>query len=115
MTDVDFIWADPKAAVEDVEQDRILYATMTVTFKENNAVEICTFIGTDDSHFYAINSKNCVEFFSTAEGAKNKTNKITDDFLGFQYKFSADKKKLTVTIDAGEENKYKVIITLTSV
>lgn len=114
IEDVDFIWADPKDATEDVEQDKILYATMTVTFKENNAVEIYTYIGIDNSHFYAINSKNCVEFFSTAEDAKNKTNKITDDFLGFQYKFSEDKKNLTVTIDAGEENKYKVIITLTA-
>lgn len=89
---------------------------MWVLFKENNAVEIYLQAGMpkDDTHFYAINSENAVEFFETAEDAKNLTNKLTSDYLGWNYTFDSSKKTLTVSA-RNEESKMKLTMILTVV
>lgn len=99
-TDVDFKFDNPAAVPEDLDQAKLTYSTIRISFKANNAVEIYLHPGmpTDDTHFYAINSENRIEFFETEDDAKNMTNKITDDYFGWDYSFDSNKKTLTVTV-----------------
>ena len=98
-TDVTVTYDDPESATEDAETVKQAYSMMWLLFKENNAVEIFLAVGMpkDDGHFYAVNSENCVEFYETAEDAQNKTDKVTDDYLGWKYEFDSSRKTLTVT------------------
>lgn len=115
-TDVIFEFDDPTKVPENLEEYQMMYSTMWVLFKENNAVEIYLQAGMpkDDTHFYAINSENAVEFFETAEDAKNLTNKLTSDYLGWNYTFDSSKKTLTVSA-RNEESKMKLTMILTVV
>lgn len=105
-TDVNFKFADPSTVIEDLDLYKMMYSTMYVIFKENNAVEIFLHaeLEKDTTHFYAINSKNCVEFFESEDDAKNMTNKITYDYFGFDYQFDSNKEHLTVTMLFEEES-----------
>lgn len=99
-TDVDFKFDNPAFVPEDLDSFKLEYSTMRVSFKANNAVEIYLHaeMPTDDTHFYAINSENRVEFFDTEEDAKNMTNRKTEDYFGWDYLFDSNKKTLTVTM-----------------
>ena len=99
-TDVNFEFDNPESAPEDLDPYKLTYSTMTVSFKANNAVELFVQVEMeiDNTHFYAVNTENCVEFFETAEDAQNMTNKLTEDYFGFKYQFDSSKKTLTVTI-----------------
>ena len=113
-TDVIFEFDDPAKTPENLEEYQMMYSTMWVLFKENNAVEIYLNpeMPKDDTHFYAINSENSVEFFETAEDAKNLTNKLTSDYLGWNYTFDSSKKTLTVSVRF-EEDKMTLTMVLT--
>lgn len=83
---------------EATDEEKLMYSTMWVSFKENNAVELFLHAGMPtDTRFYAVNSKNCVEFFDSLEDAKSMTNRLTDDYLGWNYQFDSSKKTLTVS------------------
>lgn len=113
-TDVIFEFDDPAEAPEDLDQYKLAYSTMWVLFKENSAVEIYLHaeLEKDDARFYAVNSENCVEFFETAEDAANITNKLTDDYYGWSYRFDSNKKTLTVSTRV-EESKLTLTMILT--
>ncbi len=115
-TDVIFEFDDPTKVPEYIEESQKAYSTMWVLFKENNAVEIYLHAGMpkDDTHFYAINSENAVEFFETAEDAENLTNKSTSDYLGWNYTFDSSKKTLNVSVRF-EEDKMTLTMVLSVV
>lgn len=98
-TDVNFEFDNPDSAPKDLDPYKLMYSTMYVVFKENNAVEIFLHaeLEVDNTHFYAVNPENRVGFFATAEDAKNMTNRVTDDYFGWSYQFDSSKKTLTVT------------------
>ena len=91
-TDVNFEFDNSDR--EATDQDKLMYSTMWLSFKENNAVEIFlnAYMPMDDTHFYAINSERRVEFFDSEEDAKNLTNSLTDDYFGWKYQFDSNKK-----------------------
>lgn len=99
-TDVSFVFDDPSSAKEATDEEKLTYSTMYLKFGENNAVEIFLYAGmpVDGSRFYAVNAENCVEFYETASDAQNMTNKLTDDYYGFEYRFDSNKKTLTVSM-----------------
>lgn len=113
-TDVNFEWDNPESAREVTDADRIAYSTIRISFKEDRAVEIflSAEMPADDAHFYAVNSENFVEFFDSKEDAESMTNKKTDDYFGWNYKFGSDKKTLTVTIHFPEDGvNLKIVLT----
>lgn len=113
--DIVFQWGDDKdALLEEVgseEDAKTAFSTFTLTFDENDNVTI-SFGGIRDSgRFYVINEDNNIEFYDTKEDAENKVNRVKDDYLGAEYKFSADRK--TVTIKQQISTKTKIEIKLT--
>lgn len=110
-TDVIFTSDDPSAAPA-TDEDKQAYSVLRVKFKDNRGIELFLDAGMkDDTRFYAVNAENCVEFFATAEDAQNMTNKLTAEYYGFEYRFSSDKKTLSVTIK-DEEKKATITIVL---
>lgn len=101
QSDITINWGDDKdALMEEVgseENAKAMCSTFILTFDENGGVNI--FVGGDehgDERFYVINEYNCIEFYDTKEDAENKVNRVTDDYLGAEYKFSADKRVITI-------------------
>lgn len=115
-TDVDFKFDDPAAATpEGLDEYKLAYSSMKISFKANNAVEIYLHaeLPTDNTHFYAINSENRVEFFETEDDAKNMTNKITADYFGWDYLFDSNKKTLTVSVRFKDKFTLKMVLSVT--
>lgn len=101
QSDVIINWGDDKdTLMEEVgneENAKAAFSTFILTFDENGGVTI--FVGGDgrgDERFYVINEDNCIEFYDTKEDAENKVNRVTDDYLSAEYKFSADKRVITI-------------------
>lgn len=115
-TDINFVWEDPTKIPENADEFKASYSTINLTFKENHGLEIYLGPGLkkDITHFYSINSENYIEFFNSVEDAQNGTNKVTEDYFAFEYKFSSDRKSLIVTIAFDEKGApEKAIIKLT--
>ena len=115
-TDVNFKSDNPDLEASD--EEKLMYSTMWLMFKENNAVEIflSPAFGKADTHFYAVNSENRVEFFDSEEDAKNMTNRLTNDYYGWEYQFDSSKKTLTVSAKyEGESGKVTMTIVLTRI
>ena len=100
QSDITINWGDDKDTImEEIgseENAKAMFSTFILTFDENGGVNI--FIGgeIDSGRFYIINEYNCIEFYDTKEDAENKLNRVTDDYLGAEYKFSADKRVITI-------------------
>ena len=101
-TDVIFT-SDDSTVIPASDEDKQTYSVMRIKFKDNRGIELSVGSGMkDDTRFYAVNDENCVEFFETAEDAQNMTNKLTEDYYGLEYRFSSDKKTLSVTMRPDE-------------
>ncbi len=100
QSDITINWGDDKdALMEEIgseENAKAMSSTFILTFDENGGVKISTGGESDDGWFYVINEDNCIEFYNTKEDAENKLNRVTDDYLGAEYKFSADKRVITI-------------------
>lgn len=100
QSDITINWGDDKETLmEEVgseENAKAMCSTFILTFDENGGVKISTGGESDDGWFYVINEDNCIEFYNTQEDAENKVNRVTDDYLGAEYKFSADKRVITI-------------------
>ena len=99
QSDITINWGDDKDTImEEIgseENAKAISSTFILTFDENGRVNI-SIGGEIDRRFYIINEYNCIEFYDTKEDAKNKLNRVTDDYLGAEYKFSADKRVITI-------------------
>mgnify|MGYP001134132223 CR=1 FL=1 len=100
QSDITINWGDDKETLmEEVgseENAKAMCSTFILIFDENGGVKISTGGESDDGWFYVINEDNCIEFYNTQEDAENKLNRVTDDYLGAEYKFSADKRVITI-------------------
>ena len=92
QSDITINWGDDKETL-----------MKEVGSEENAKAMFSTFINlsiggeSDGGRFYVINEYNCIEFYNTKEDAENKFNRVTDDYLSAEYKFSADKRVITIT------------------
>lgn len=100
QSDITINWGDDKETLmEEVgseENAKNVFSTFILTFDENGGVTLSIGGGSDGGRFYVINEYNCIEFYDTKEDAENKLNRVTDDYLGAEYKFSADKRVITI-------------------
>lgn len=100
QSDVVFYWGDDKdSLMEEVgseENARTVFSTFTVTFDEEEKVIVSISGLSDGGLFYVINDFNCIEFYDTKEDAENRANRVTDDYYNAEYKFSEDKKVITI-------------------
>lgn len=100
QSDITINWGDDKETLmEEVgseENAKAMCSTFILTFDENGGVNISVGGEIDRGRFYVINEDNCIEFYNTKEDAENKLNRVTDDYLGAEYKFSADKRVITI-------------------
>lgn len=100
QSDITINWGDDKdALMEEVgseENAKAMFSTFILTFDENGGVNLSIGGGSDGGMFYVINEYNCIEFYDTKEDAENKVNRVTDDYYGAEYKFSADKRVITL-------------------
>lgn len=98
--DIIFYWGDDKDTlmkeIVSEENARIVFSTFTLTFDENEKVTISISGADDGGMYYVINEYNCIEFYDTKEDAENRINKVTDDYFGAVYEFSANKKFITI-------------------
>ena len=101
QSDVIINWGDDKDTLIEEggseESAKAVFSTFVLIFDENGGVKISTAGESDDGWFYVINEDNCIEFYNTQEDAENKFNRVTDDYLSAEYKFSADKRVITIT------------------
>ena len=100
QSDITINWGDDKDTImEEIgseENAKAMSSTFILTFDENGGVNISIGGEIDSGRFYIINEDNCIEFYNTQEDAENKVNRVTDDYLGAEYKFSADKRVITI-------------------
>ena len=100
QSDITINWGDDKDTImEEIgseENAKAMLSSFILTFDENGGVNIFTGGEIDSGRFYIINEYNCIEFYDTKEDAENKLNRVTDDYLGAEYKFSADKRVITI-------------------
>ena len=100
QSDITINWGDDKDTLIEEggseESAKAVFSTFVLIFDENGGVKISTGGESDDGWFYVINEYNCIEFYDTKEDAENKVNRVTDDYLGAEYKFSADKRVITI-------------------
>ena len=100
QSDITINWGDDKDTlmkkVGSEENAKAAFSTFILTFDENGGVNISIGGLHGDERFYVINEYNCIEFYDTKEDAENKLNRVTDDYLGAEYKFSADKRVITI-------------------
>ena len=101
QSDITINWGDDKDTLIEEggseESAKAVFSTFVLIFDENDGVKISTGGESDDGWFYVINEDNCIEFYNTQEDAENKFNRVTDDYLSAEYKFSADKRVITIT------------------
>lgn len=100
QSDITINWGDDKETLmEEVgseENAKAMCSTFILTFDENGGVNISVGGEIDRGRFYVINEDNCIEFYNTKGDAEKKLNRVTDDYLGAEYKFSADKRVITI-------------------
>lgn len=100
QSDITINWGDDKETLmEEVgseENAKAMFSTFILTFDENGGVNLSIGGESDGGRFYVINEYNCIEFYNTKEDAENKFNRVTDDYLSAEYKFSADKRVITI-------------------
>lgn len=100
QSDITINWGDDKETLmEEIgseENAKAMFSTFILTFDENGGVTLSIGGGSDGGMFYVINEYDCIEFYDTKEDAENKLNRVTDDYFGAEYKFSADKRVITI-------------------
>lgn len=100
QSDVIINWGDDKETLmEEVgseENAKAMLSTFILAFDENGGVTLSICGEIDSGRFYIINEYNCIEFYNTKEDAENRLNRVTDDYFGAEYKFSADKRVTTI-------------------
>lgn len=118
--DIIFYWGDDKETlmkeVGTEENAKSVFGTWRIVFDDADNVTIFIADGSDGELFYVINEYNCIEFYDTKADAENRVNRLTDDYFSAEYKFSADKKVITIThqvSDKAVSNKTSVVIKLT--
>lgn len=123
QTDITIHWGDDKAkqleAVGTEEDAKNAFASFSIAFDNDGKVVISTPTFVDKGRFYVINEYNCIEFYDSKEDAENQVNRVTRDYFNAEYKFSVDKKvitiKTTISDDSDESivQKSSVVIKLT--
>lgn len=118
--DIVFHWGDDKETlikeVGSEENAKAVFGTWIIAFDDVDNVTISIAGGSDGELFYVINQYNCIEFYDTKADAENRVNRNTDDYFDAEYKFSADKRVITIThqvSDKAVSNKTSVVIKLT--
>lgn len=98
--DITFYWGDDKdtliAEVGSEENAKVVFATFVISFEEEDKVKIFISGMSDGGMYYVINEYNCIEFYDTKEDAENRVNRVTEDYFGAEYKFSENKKTITI-------------------
>lgn len=113
--DVTIKWGDDKDELIEAEgsEENLIngLATFSIIFSEDGKVSISFGGGKDEGKYYAIDEDNYLEFYESAENAENRSERLTGDYFSAKYKFSKDKKTITITTQVG---KSEVTIKLSS-
>lgn len=110
QTDITFNWGSDKDAILEADgfltedSAKVPYSTFIIAFDENGGVTISFGGRSDTGKFYVINGNNYIEFYGSKEDAENKEHRLTMEYLGAEYKFSADKKFITVRSQLSDES-----------
>lgn len=112
-TDITIHWGDDKAAqLEEVGNEKNakdVFASFTISFDNDGKVVISTSTFVDKGRFYVINEYNCIEFYDSKEDAENQVNRVTKDYLSAEYKFSADKKVITIKTSISDDSNETIV------